>query len=440
MSRLSRKAELLKLARALGVGERDLAGLEGVDADSLRAFREQASARLFDADEARLKRVAAASKLLPVPLIALIAEHVFGALLCARISGLIAPDRAAEVAQRLRTGFLADLTLEIDPRHVREVIKRIPIPRIVEVAMELAKRGEFVTLARFVDYVSTDAIKAVMDQLKDNAALLHIAFFVEDKTRLNDLIGFLPETRLKDIIYLAADESQDLWPEALALMNYVSPAWRTRLGNLAASLDESIITSMARSAHAQQLWGAVLPIIGVMGQREQQRLLGLPLLREPGVLDAIVRTVDADHLWEQLIPLVPALREDERRQLANLPLLREPRVLDLVLTATDAHGLWNELLPLVPLMDDPAQDQLARAAEKLSDAAFGRVFQAVQAGKTWAPLLVILLRTRAEVRTRLAPLVSQLSPEHARFIAQEAGRLGLLDRLESLWASLAKLR
>lgn len=439
MSRLARKAEILKLARVLGVGESDLAYLGELDAGSIRAFREQVSSRLFDADGARLKRVALASKLLPAPLIALIAEHVFGALLCARVAGLMAPERAAEVAQRLRTGFLADVTLEIDPRHVREVIKRIPVSRIVEVALELARRGEFVTLARFVDYVSTDAIKAVMEKLTDNAALLHIAFFVEDRSRLNDLVGFLPEARLRQIIYLAADESQDLWSEALALMNYVGPEWRKRLGDLAATMDESIVMSMARSAQAKSLWGAVLPIIAVMSEPNQRRLLTLPILREDSVLASIVATVDVDHLWEELIPLVPFMPDNEQVRLANLPLIREPRVLDAVLRATDVHGLWTQLLPLVALMDDTGQERLARAAEGLSDAAFGRVFEAVQAGRTWAPLLVLLLRMRAEVRTRIAPLVSRLSPDNARFIAQEADRLGVLDRLESLWVSLAKL-
>jgi len=440
VSRLARKAEILKLARVLGVGEADLAYLHGSDADSIRAFREQASARLFDADEARLKRVAAASKLLPIPLIALIAEHVFGDLLCARVAGLIAPERAAELAQRLRVGFLADVTLEIDPRHVREVIKRIPITRIVEVALELARRGEFVTLARFVDYVSTDAIEAVMEKLTDNAALLHIAFFVEDKTRLNDLVGLLPEARIKQIIFLAADESQDLWSEALALMNDVSPALRKQLGELAATLDDGIVGSMARSAQAQNLWSAVLPIVGVMSAAHQQRLLKLPILDDESVLDSIVKTVDIDHLWNQLIPLVPMMPPEQQKRLANLPRLRESRVLEAVLKATDINGLWNRLLPLVSLMDDDAQQQLAKAAEKLSDGAFGRVFDAVQAGRTWGPLLVLLLRMREDVRLRIAPLVTRLSPESARFIAQEAGQLGVLDRLESLWNSLAQLR
>lgn len=382
MSRLARQAEILKLARVLGVGENDLAYLHACDPASLRAFREQASARLFDADEARLRRVAAASRLLPVPLIALIAEHVFGALLCARVAGLIAPERAAELAQRLRVGFLADVTLEIDPRHVREVIWRIPTARIVEVALELARRGEFVTLARFVDYVAVDAIEAVMGRLTDNAALLHIAFFVEDKRRLNDLVGLLPEARIKDIIFLAADESRDLWSEALALMNDVSPALRKRLGELAATLDESILTSMARSAQAKCLWSAVLPIVGVMAPPHQERLLRLPVLDEDGVLEAIVRTVDADHLWEALIPLVPVMRPDQQARLASLPLLREPRVLGAVLEAVDVHGLWEPLLPLL----------------------------------------------------------SSMSPQTARQILQQADRLGLLPRLQSIWEGAATLR
>lgn len=395
MSKLARRAETIKLARLLRVQPAALKEVETLDADSLREFRQRAAARLFDADEARLKRVALASKLLPTPLIALIGEHVFGALLCARVAGLIAPDRAADVALRLKSEFLADVTLEIDPRHVREVIARIPIPKLVEVALILARRGEFVTLARFVDYVSVDAIRAVMAELKDNAALLHIAFFMEDKSRLNDLVGLLPEARLREIIYVAADETQDLWAEALALMNDVDDRWRKSLGELAASLDESVLLSMARSAQAQKLWGALLPIIAIMDAPHQRRLLGLSVLRDDVVLESI-------------------------------------------LEAADGEALWPQLLPMLSLMDEDTQQRLARAAEKLGDATFGRVFDAVQAGREWGPLLILLLRLRGEVQDRLKPLVQKLSPEVARQLLQEADRLGVLTRVDTLWQRLSR--
>lgn len=397
MSRLAHRAELIKLARLLRVDDPALGDLSGIDADSLRRFRQQAAARLFDADEARLKRVALASKLLPVPLIALIGEHVFGALLCARVAGLIAPDRAAEVAMRLKSDFLADVTLEIDPRHVRDVIARIPIPKLVDVALILARRGEFVTLARFVDFVSLDAIRAVIAELRDNAALLQIAFFMEDKSRLGDLVGLLPEARLRDIIVVAADESRDLWAEALALMSEVDDGWRKRLGELAAGLDERVLLSMARAAQAQQLWGALLPIIALMDRVHQQRLLGLPVLREVPMLSAI-------------------------------------------LDAADTEALWDRLLPLLPLLDEDAQQSLAQAAGRLSDASFGRVFAAAQAAREWAPLLRLILRLQGETQDRLRPLIAHLSPDTARKLLQEAQAIGLLDRLDALWQRLSLQR
>ncbi len=391
MSRLQRQAEVLKLARLLGIETRALSSLEKLDAESIRSFREKVSHRLFDADAARLKRVALASKLLPVPLIVLLAEQVFGALLCARVAGLMAPDRAAEVAQRLRTPFLADVSLEIDPRRVREVIQRIPISKLVEVALELARRGEYVVLARFVDVVSTAAIKAVMDSLTDNGALLRIAFFVEDKSRINDLLGLLPVERLRDIILIAADDSEDLWSEALALINDVSPEWRKKLGEMAATLDDNILLSMARAAQNKNLWSAVLPVVAVLGAPHQKRLVNLPIMHELPVLSRVLDTAEQDRLWPQLLPM----------------------------------------------MEEAGQECLAVAAEQLDDTAFGHVFEAVNAARSWAPLIVLLLRMREEVRARIRPLISRLSPDQARGILQQADQLGVLKKVESLWASLS---
>ncbi|MGQ0699997.1 MAG: hypothetical protein ACT4PZ_17350 [Panacagrimonas sp.] len=389
MSRLARRAEILKLARVLGLRESDLDYLQVIDAASIREFRERASARLFDADEHRLRRVAAASKLLPAALNALIAEKVFGPLLCARVAGLIAPERAADLAQRLPVEFLADVTLEIDPRHVREVLTLMPIPRLVDVAVVLARRGEFVTLARFVDYVSLDAIRAVMNRITDNAALLQVAFFVEDKARLESIIEFLPETRLRDIVYLAVDESQDLWSEALSLMSEVGSGMRKRLGEFAASLDESILTKMTRSTQAKGLWSAMLPVIAVMDEPYRKRLLHLQVVQDDSVIDSI-------------------------------------------LAAADSDDLWDLLLPMIPLLDEAGQQRMAGAADRLSDAAFGRILRAVQTAGSWTPMLLLLQSMQAEALNRISPLITKLKPDSVRRIAQEADRMGVPDRLQSL--------
>ncbi len=102
---------------------------------------------------ATLSRLAAASKLLPVGLVATLGERAFGPVLSARITGLLDPGRAVEVAQRLPVDFLADIAVDLDPRRASAVIARIPPQQIGEVTRELVRRHESVTMGRFVGHL-----------------------------------------------------------------------------------------------------------------------------------------------------------------------------------------------------------------------------------------------------------------------------------------------
>ena len=163
---------------------------------------------------------------------------------------------------------------------------------------------------------------------------------------------------------------------------------------MAATLDDNILLSMARAAQNKNLWSAVLPVVAVLGAPHQKRLVNLPIMHELPVLSRVLDTAEQDRLWPQL-------------------------------------------LPLLPMMDEAGQECLAVAAEQLDDTAFGHVFEAVNAARSWAPLIVLLLRMREEVRARIRPLISRLSPDQARGILQQADQLGVLKKVESLWASLS---
>ena len=120
------RAEILKLARVLDVEAERLEYLARVDADDLRAFREQVTDALFDAHVSVLQRMALAARLLPAPVLAKIAEKVFGPLLCARIAGLVDVGRGVDVAKRLQPRFLAEVAADLDPRRASAIISRIP--------------------------------------------------------------------------------------------------------------------------------------------------------------------------------------------------------------------------------------------------------------------------------------------------------------------------
>ncbi len=109
------EAEILKLARLLDRGPESLSYLDRVPLEDLRALRERITEVLFTAHESTFRRLAAASNLLPVGLVASLGQNTFGPMLAARITGLLEPGRAVEVAARLPIDFLAQAVIELDP-------------------------------------------------------------------------------------------------------------------------------------------------------------------------------------------------------------------------------------------------------------------------------------------------------------------------------------
>jgi hypothetical protein len=225
-------AETLKLARLLDRDPDDLAFLTDAPSQDIRRLREQVTDLLFDAHGQALGRLAAASRLLPVGVIAMIAERTFGPVLAARIAGLLEPSRAIEVAAKLPTLFLADVAVHIDPRRASEVIAGIPPSQIHEVTGELARRAEFVTIGRFVGHLRPAATAAALDAM-DATTILQVTFVAEDKDRLDQLIGAVDEDRLAELLDAAAQAG--LWNELLELFSHLDEPLRRRYLELAAA-------------------------------------------------------------------------------------------------------------------------------------------------------------------------------------------------------------
>lgn len=343
MSRLATQAERLKLARLLGIAEYRLDFLASLDSAALRVLREQATGLLFDADRELLQRIVTASRLMPTALTALIAEKALGALLCARTAGLMPADRAAEISQRLPVKFLADTCERLDPRRVRELIARLPVECIVDVAVELSQRGEYVTMARFVDFLSDEMLRSVIAALKDDAALLHVGFFLEDQRRLDQILGLLPEARLRSIVLLATDESRDLWPETLSLMTQVNPQWRRRMAELAVAQGDAAIATMLHVTHRQRLWAQMLPIVGAMGPDAQRRVFEVVAAQSESALAGMVKAADEEQLWPQLLALLPQMNEAVIKRMAALARKLAPERADSLLKEAQSRGFRERL-------------------------------------------------------------------------------------------------
>ncbi|MDQ6835962.1 MAG: hypothetical protein M3016_07210 [Actinomycetota bacterium] len=297
------RAEVLKLARILHRDPESLSYLEDVPLADLQALRDQATDVLWSADGAAIGRLAAAGKLLPAGLNATLSERAFGPLLSARLAGQLEPDRAIDVAAKLPTGFLTDVAIELDPRRASEVIAGIPPQRIADITSELIRRGEYVTMGRFVGHISDAALRAALGAM-DNGALLRVGFVMEDKDGLERLVAMLPARRMDGIIAAAAE--QDLWLEALDLLSHLSEDRSRRIVHDALELEDAALESIVATVIEHELWAEVLLIAerdAVLQAKLADRLPALSAAQRK----ALARRAVQEGVIERLGPLGQAL-------------------------------------------------------------------------------------------------------------------------------------
>lgn len=321
MTSVARRGELVKLSRLLGRPPEALGFLTALDAAQLRAVRDAISARLFDDARPVLQRVATGAKLLPNGLTARVGEAVFGSILCAQIAGLLSTPHALDLALRMSNGFLAEVSAMIDPRRAGAVISQIPTDRVVAVAHILLEHHDYVTLARFVDFLSTATIAAVIDSIPDELELLRIGAYVESATKLGELVGLLSPERVRAMIAALRGADGIHWMEALAIAEQLDDGWRRTLGDHAAALDPAVLAALAEAAHRFEVWPAALLLVLAMSEPAQRRFLELPILDRPELVSALAEAAEALDRWPEIFALVA--RAPEARQPALAAALGE---------------------------------------------------------------------------------------------------------------------
>jgi hypothetical protein len=307
---LEARSEILKLSRLLGREAEHLTYLDGMPSAEIRLLREQVTDVLFTAHGPALSRLATASRLLPVALVATLGESVFGPVLSARVAGLLDPDRAVDMASRLPIGFLADVAIELDPRRASEVIGRIPPEQIGAITRVLIGREDYVTMGRFVGHLGNGAIVSAVGVM-DDTALLRVAFVLESKDSLKELVGVLGSERLDGIIEAAANAN--LWPEVLDLLGHLTLTQRRelvgRVAGLVSSLelDDHAVQEIATAVVEDDLWEPVLIIADSLQDADLARVA--ERLADPvAAMDRVEREVIAERaraagLMDRLGPL-----------------------------------------------------------------------------------------------------------------------------------------
>lgn len=442
---LAALAEITKLARLLDVEDSsDLDFLLELPHASLRAFRERVTDRLFDADATRLKRVAAASKLVPVAISAKAARHAFGPLLCASLAGMMEPSRGVAIAEQLPAPFLAETSVQLDPRRAASLISAMPARVVAEVAKDLLQRDDHITMGRFVGVLPEKSLRAAAPVMGD-ADLLRIGFLLEEKSRLDNLVEIVGD-RLPGIVRAAHEN--DLWAQAIDLFDSVGPENKARIGDVAAAAGDAVLDGLIRAVNRLEAWDALLPVTRAMSRESLEVFAQHPAVHQEPTLAAVldvalnqglwldllplasqlpstqrefiatrvaqqpaerlgnlIRDADEADQWEALIPIAMAMNDADRRSMAALPIMQDSGVLKKVLTTCAQHDLWTDTIPLVDALPDTAIPILASYLGDLSELQIVSAVQAAASGAKIEVLVDLALAQESQGRRRVLELI-----------------------------------
>ena len=341
---LDARAERLKLARLLRVDDDEVAFVEDLPADVIRPVRERISDLLFAAGEGHFDRLVAASKLLPNPVTASIAQRVFPPLVCAQIAGTLQPKRAADLVKHIDVPFLAALASQTDPRAVAHILPALPHDVLIAGAKEMNRRRDHLASGRLVGVAPPEVIPDLLAVIPDDGDLLEIAFFLERKDRLDGIVSHVPDERMRNILEVARE--RELWPEALALTSHLGPEQAGRVAHLSATGPSETMTALLEAAQREGLWEDLLPLVANMPDEDLPAIAGLPVLRRAEVLRSVLDAAAVVDGWDAVVRTVAAMDADTQAELAVLmsELTDEDRTA-LASAAADA-GVADDLGPV----------------------------------------------------------------------------------------------
>lgn len=247
--------ELLKLSHQLGVPTSELAFLDGLPADDLRALRQQIADYLFEVDKHHFNKVAMVSRLVPVAIAAKVTEFALPPLIAARTAELLDPHKAADMVTRLSDGYVADVSAAMDPTRAPEVVARIPAEHVSKVGAELARRREWVVMGGFVSVVSGPALVAAVADL-DGEQLLRVGFVLDDLRRMDEISALLSDDQLDGMLEAAVEH--ELWEELDGVLSSLTGPQSTRISQryaaapepTRAALDAAPLSATGRAALA----------------------------------------------------------------------------------------------------------------------------------------------------------------------------------------------
>lgn len=353
-------AELDKLARTLSCSVSDLADWQRVDDPAVvRRVAHATRRRLATSEAKRLRGVVGAAQKLPPKLVAGIAQRHFGPVLCAATLGSVHGGFAVKVSRHLSVPFMVEITEASEPESGAHLASHLPRTVVVSIARQLIERGADVTLAAFADQVDPEIIVDVLRDVPDHAAVVRIARFMEDRTRVDPIVRGLPDDHIEALI--DAVSADGLWVEGLDLIGALGPDQHARLGRIAAGLGDDVLNAVVDIAAEHDLWRGLIGLVGHLDRATIARFATVEALTRASTWAALVRAAVRAEIVDDVLGFVADLTPDARRHIATAVEALEAGDRDALVDQVFAGEAWTSVVHLLEDLDPVDRVRVARS-------------------------------------------------------------------------------
>ena len=346
MTELAAMAEVGHLRRELDVETDTLDFLASYEADDVRRLRIAVSESLASRHRSTFKSMAAASKLLPKPVLSTIGEKAVGPLICSKIAAELEPGHARKIVGSFSVPFLADLCRTLDTISAQPVLLAMPKRTAIPVGTELYQRGDLDTLARFIDVVDIELLPPMLE-IVDDDALIRIAIVAQSRDRLSVIFEMLSDERLLSLIEAAVRGG--VLDQAVVMVSELSAGQVTRVIEVVVGAGDVLITDVIAAVADLDAWDRLLPILAGLEPSDVATVASSPVLTRPEVFESIVDHVtEADALGE-LVAIIAALSDEQQQELARGVASGSTELAQRLVELSDERGVGGDLPALATL-------------------------------------------------------------------------------------------
>jgi muconolactone delta-isomerase len=395
MSTVQSSPQLGRIARLLGVAADDVQGLDGVPDGELRELHDLIGHAIFADQQANFVRVAGLSKVLPGAVAGKLAERFLPPTLAARIAEHLEPAKARELVGKVSVGYLADLTIALDPTRSAPVVRAIPARNVAPVARELFGRGEYAAMAEFAGTVTLEALFAALE-VATARDLLTVVPLLEWNDNIDRVVAEIPPAKVDALIGEIVDKQ--MWDEGSYLIEHLGPE---KAGNLVGKVSDESLAALALGLDPLRA-GPVVHAVPVDRVAAVARTLFAQ--REYEAMARFVGTVEVDALFaafdvataRDLLAVVPLLEwtADIEQVIDELGTER----LDELLHEVAAAQLWTEANTLIERLTPAQRERVMTRVRDVSDELFA-AFRAAAADEQLSGAALEMLQQAESRRT-----------------------------------------